>query len=134
MSKGPWKRDRWTGIPMSLLTRVDEQHLTDEGHVDVRSLADCNVFCVNSIAALCGYRDTEYFRGKVLSDPNCPIHVRRMNLTASDSDEVVAQICATHVNSAVAGGKMWQAMHRENARARGIASTVVASGSLRASC
>lgn len=120
MSKGRWKRDPLTGITLAKLADADECYLTDDGNANIAGLEDCNVFCVNSIAALCGFEDVRHFRDKVLIDPNCPIHVHTIALTAAESTSVVATIYATHTNSARAGGESWHAMMHAAARQRAL--------------
>ena len=119
MSRGPWRRCPYTGVPLTRLGRVSEDFLTPEGYFDVSKLADCNVYCPNSIAALSGFADARHFRS-VLERPDPPIHVRQHVLRDEFTGEVVAEVIATHVNSANAGGKMWHEMQREAARQRAV--------------
>ena len=130
MSKTRWKRCPHTGVPLSQLERVPEEYLTVEGNVDVSSLSDCNVFCVNSIAALCEFRDPRYFRDHILNHPDYPIHVRRMVLRDENGMPVVT-VVATHQSSAEAGGNAWHQKQEAAARERASASrTDVSSGSI----
>ena len=77
MSKSAWKLCPFTGLPLSRLERVSEAFLTLEGFVDgSRLFPDCDLFCVNSFAAACGFKDAVYFRDRVLAHPDCPIRPR----------------------------------------------------------
>ena len=87
MSKGQWPRCPNTGIPLKTLARVSEDYLTDEGNFRIDLLPDCNLFDARSISAACGFRDHDYFRRVVLTNPNCPIHVQQMTLDAAVSKD-----------------------------------------------
>ena len=127
MSRGPWKRDPLTGIPLATLAQLDEAQLAADGSLNIELPSDCNLFCVNSIAALCGFRDAGYFRDEVLTRLDCPIRVRMIELTTAESRRVVATIYATHTNSALAGGEKWHAVVQAAVRQR---ATGVNSGQL----
>ena len=102
MSKGPWRRDALTGLPMTLVARCDERHLNDAGHIDVSSWSDCNLFDVRSIAAAAGYADWRYFKRVVLKRSDQPFHVHRIALYDADGRRL-AVVIGTHTNSAQAG-------------------------------
>ncbi len=119
MSRGMQKRCPLTEVPLARLDRVSEECLTDEGYVDVAErFPDSNLFCVRSIAAVGGFRDTAYFRDVMLSNPDCPIHVHRLVLKDELTGQSAAEVYATHQNSAHYGGQMWHKLQREAARSR----------------
>lgn len=102
MSKGEWRRDRLTGLPVALVARCDERHLDDAGRIDVSSWSDCDLFDIRSIAAVAGYADWRYFETVVLEGTDQPFHVHRIPLYSIDGDWL-ATFIATHTNSAQAG-------------------------------
>ena len=121
MSKGQWRRCPNTGISSKTLARLSERYLTDEGNFRIDLLPDCNLFDVRSISAACGFRDHDYFRRIILTHPNCPIHIRRITLVNEETGTELAEIIATHQNSAAYGGEMWCATKRSEARERALA-------------
>ncbi len=127
MSREPWKRDPLTGIPVATLAQLDEARLAADGSLNIELPSDCNLFCVNSIAALCGFKDAGYFRDEVLTRLDYPVHVHKIELTTAESRRVVATIYATHTSSALAGGERWHAMMQAAARQR---ATKVSSGQI----
>lgn len=118
MSKESWKRDPRTGLPVSVFDRCDLRYVDDRGQFDVARYPDCNVFNVASLAARAGFRDPRHFRDKVLLHSQSPFHVHRIEVRDDMDGRYLATVFATHANSAEAGGKMWQAMKREEARSR----------------
>jgi hypothetical protein len=120
MSKRPWKRCPHTGVSLTKLQRSNAP-LTDEGYFDVTRLADCDVYTVSSIAALCGFSDVPYFRDVVLANPDCRIHYHRVVLKDDAAPRRNGTIYATRTNSAIAGGKMWRSMQLAEARTRAMA-------------
>lgn len=131
MSKGPWRRCPRTGLPSSTLDLVDDAYFANDGSIDLSSVPDCNVFDPRSIAALCGFKDPVYFMLRVLQDSRSTIHVRRLPVT-DEYGRAVAQITATHADSARAGGAMWRAAVGEGQRARALGARVtdVSSGAV----
>ena len=131
MSRGKWRRCPATGISLARLEKVSEEYLTPDGHFDPRRLPDCDLFDVRSVAAACGFRNWRYFQTRVLVHPECPIHVHRLRLADDETGQFVAEIVATHQNSAVDGGAMWRETQVAAARERAMFTTsAVASDSL----
>ena len=129
MSKGPWKRCLMTGLTRALIARADDSYLNAQGGFDTATLPDCNLFNVRSIAVAAGFDDPRYFVGHVLPNTASNFHVH--TTTVSDPEgHYLAKVVATHTNSALAGGLIWHARIREEARARAVRaiSTDVASG------
>ena len=122
MSKGPWRLCPVTGISLAKLSRVSDDIVRPDGTFATEILSDSNVFCVNSIAALCGYTDVAYFRDHVLEDPACPIHVHKLTLVDDFTGRRIGEVIATHQNSADFGGQVWHEMQQTAARERGVAS------------
>ena len=120
MSKCPWKRCPYTGISLVKLHNSNAP-LTEEGHFDVTSLPDCDVYDVSSIAALCGFHDVPYFRDVVLANPDCRIHCHCISLIDDAAPRRHGTIYATRTNSAIAGGEMWRSMQSAEARTRALA-------------
>ena len=118
MSRSKWKRCPKTGIRVAVLAQVDEKHLDSAGDVDLTQLVDCDVFNVREIATLAGFRDARYFRDKILTSARSPFHVRRLQLTGSDSGCPIVDVVATHTNSARAGGYWWWQAQSDRARQR----------------
>ena len=129
MSKGPWRRCPYTGMPANILDRVSEDQLTNDGHFRTDQLSDCNLFDVRSVSAACGFRDRNYFRRSVLANPSCRIHVRRVSLVDDETGTRLGEIIATHQNSADFGGMMWRRMQSGAARERGFAAQTAPSSS-----
>lgn len=123
MSRGQWERCPHTGIPINRLARVSDQFLTNEGFFNRGRFPDCNIFSVNSISVACGFGDVKHFVAEVLTHPNCPIHVRRLELVDENTGQVVAEVVATHQNSAEFGGQMWREMKIAAARQRAVESS-----------
>ena len=118
MSRGPWKRCPKTGLSLARLSRVSEDYLTLEGNFHPGRFSDCDLFDVRSIAAVCGFRDWAYFRDRVLTRSDCPIHIRKVELRDQDTGQLIAKVLGTHHNSAEVGGRMWHAMQCDAARQR----------------
>ena len=127
MSKESWKYCSYTGLPLNRLARGSDVPVTPEGFFDTNRFPDSNLFCVASIAAVCGFKDVAYFRDHVLQDPDCPIHFHKMRVVDERTGLLIDEVYATHQNSAVAGGKMWHSMQRAAARDRALASRTVVS-------
>jgi len=117
MSMGLWARCPVTGLTPSTMNRIDEAYLDVSGRVDLSKLPDCNVFVTRSMAALAGFKDTAYFVRVALNGPRSVFHHRCLKLKDSEG-RAVAEVLATHVDSAVAGGKAWHTRTREEARVR----------------
>ncbi len=122
MSKGSWNCCPYTGLPLNRLERGSNVPVTPEGFFDTSRFPDSNLFCVASIAAVCGFKDVAYFRHHVLKDPECPIHVHKLALIDESNARRIGEIYATHQNSAYAGGEIWHSMQRAAARDRALAS------------
>ncbi len=127
MSNGSWKCCPYTGLPLVRLERGSNVPVTPEGFFDTSRFSDSNLFCVDSIAAVCGFKDVAYFRDHVLQNPDCPIHINKMRVVDERTGRLIGEVYATHQNSAVAGGKMWHSMQRAAARDRARASRTVVS-------
>ena len=127
MSKGSWKCCPYTGLPLVRLDRGLDVPVTPERFFDTNRFPGSNLFCVASIAAVCGFKDVAYFRDHVLQDPDCPIHFHKMAVVDERTGRRIGEIYATHQNSAVAGGKMWHSMQRATAHDRALASRTTVS-------
>ncbi len=122
MSKGLWKRCPYTGVPVRVLSRISEDHLTSEGYFNTAAYPDCNIFCLRSFAALAGYKDHDYFRDAVLSHSKSPFHTHAFTLVDDETGEAFGRLHFTHQNSAAAGGLMVYQRQRQEAQNRGYAS------------
>jgi hypothetical protein len=124
MSKGSWKCCPYTGLPLVRLERGSNVPVTPEGFFDTSRFPDSNLFCVASIAAVCGFKDVAHFRDHVLQDPECPIHFHKMRVVHERTGYLIGEVYATHQNSAVSGGEIWHSMRRAAARDRALRTTV----------
>ncbi len=127
MSNSSWKCCPYTGLPLVRLERGSDVSVSADGFFDTSRFPDSNLFCVSSIAAVCGFKDTAYFRDRVLQDPDCPIDFHKMAVIDERTGRRIGEIYATHQNSAVAGGEMWHSMKRAAARDRALASRTTVS-------
>jgi hypothetical protein len=127
MSNGSWKCCPYTGLPRVRLERGSDVPVTLEGFFDTSRFPGSNLFCVASIAAVCGFKDVAYFRDHVLQDPDCPIHFHKMAVVDERTGRRIGEIYATHQNSAVAGGEMWHSEQRAAAHDRALASRTTVS-------
>ena len=127
MSNGSWKCCPYTGLPRVRLERGSDVSVTADGFFDTSRFTDSNLFCVASIAAVCGFKDTAYFRDRVLQDPDCPIHFHKIVVVDERTGRRIGEVYATHQNSAVAGGEIWHSMQRVAARDRALASITAVS-------
>ena len=118
MSRGKWQRCPYTGRPLRILSRANEEALTWEGYFDRSNVPDCDLFDVRSIAAVCGFRDVAYFVGHVLPHQDCRIHIHRVPLLDAETGELIVEVVATHTTSAQVGGGWWHDMQRRRARER----------------
>ncbi len=122
MSNSSWKCCPYTGLPLVRLERGSDVPITADGFFDRSRFTDSNLFCVSSIAAVCGFKDTAYFRDRVLQDPDCPIHFHKIVVVDERTGRRIGEVYATHQNSAVAGGEIWHSIQRAAARDRALAS------------
>ena len=127
MSNSSWKCCPYTGLPLVRLERGSDVPITADGFFDTSRFPDSNLFNVASIAAVCGFKDTAYFRDRVLQDPDCPIHFHKMAVVDERTGRRVGEVYATHQNSAVAGGEMWHSKPRAAARDRALTSRTTVS-------
>lgn len=100
MAKGPWKRGPTTGLPVTLIERLDEA--SEDGEFDVAQLQDCDRFNRASITKAAGYRNVSRFMKVALADPRFHHHKLR------DPEGHLITI-ATHANSATWYGQQLRA-------------------------
>jgi hypothetical protein len=100
MSRGKWRRDEITGLPLTVLERLE---------ADAIDLPDCNIFGWQQIAEAAGASNVSRFRKRALLDGRFHHH----NLRDLDGHNGVV---ATHINSAAAFGE-WL---RQEARVRSL--------------
>ena len=97
MSKGSWKRDPTSGLPVRRLGEIDEAKLRDDGSLDPAVYPGCNLFSANSAAIEAGATNVSRTLTRMMSDP------RFHHYKIYDSNGVLVTI-ATHADSARAWG------------------------------
>ena len=83
---------------MGRLADVSEDLLLDDGSLDPEKFPDCDLFNVNTIAAVAGY-SPEWFEKEVVTDPSSPFHLQKIQNAQGNTIS-----WATHANSAEWGG------------------------------
>lgn len=103
MSKGKWELHPVTGLPASVWVKGDLR----------TQYPDCDLFCVNSVAAAAGYKTPSHLEAMIEANPEL-FHAYPI----PDARGVTVTL-ATATNSAQAGGKNLRAKAREAHRAAG---------------
>lgn len=94
---------------------LDEGYLSPDGTFDAAVFPDCNLFCVNSIAASAGYKTPSHFETEVITNPSSRFHLHPIY---AQNGSIFSY--ATYVTSMHWGGqqqrKATAAIHREAAK------------------
>ncbi|MCH9050076.1 MAG: hypothetical protein IIA72_03195 [Proteobacteria bacterium] len=110
MSKGSWKRDPTSGLPVKRLGEIDEAKLNDGGGLNPGVYPNCNLFSTNSAAIEAGATNVSRTLSRMMLDPRFHHH------KIYDTNGVLVTI-ATHADSARAWGVLDAVECRKNSLA-----------------